>query len=67
MTKFFVQSLDVPDRRFEIVALDRETMQATLRGTNAEFTTGVDNESLQRRRYKIIKVTETENDHAQQS
>lgn len=55
VAQFFVQSTQVPERKFRIIALDKETMIATLEGIEATFEQKIDKATLTRLGYTITK------------
>lgn len=59
-TKFYVQSTQVPDREFEILAVNKETKVATLKGPRSNFEQAIDRDTLEQFGYKIAKREETE-------
>lgn len=59
-TKYFVQSMQVPDRAFEILGIDKETKTATLQGSRSTFEQPIDPGTLEGFGYKIVKREETD-------
>ena len=53
--QFFVQSTQVPERKFRVIALDKETMIATLKGIEATFEQKIDKATLTRLGYTVTK------------
>lgn len=54
-TKYFVQSTQVPEREFEILAINKETKVATLQGPRSSFEQAIDRDTLEQFGYKIAK------------
>lgn len=62
--RYFIQSTRVPDRRFQIVSVDRETKIATVQGSRATFEQSLDRDTLEGLGYRV--TVEEESDDAEQ-